>query len=85
MAEGDHAAEAGQRTSSTPRRSRSHSLTARSVLGVRGDADGERAQAAVDEEAVERARNGADRVLDEADLFVKLLVGADHGAADASE
>ncbi len=42
----------------------------------------QRAQPAVHEEAVERPRHGADRVLDEAQALVSLCVAGDDGAAD---
>jgi hypothetical protein len=42
----------------------------------------QRAQAAVDEEAVERPGHRADRVLHEAHLLVQSLVAHDHRAAN---
>ena len=69
-----------------------HVLDTRAVLeqlddgggtaGMRLHAQVQRAQAAVDEEAVERARHGADRVLDEAQPLVPLGVAGDHDASD---
>jgi hypothetical protein len=49
---------------------------------VGAHAQGQRAQAAVHEEAVERAGHGADRLLHEAHLLVHVGVAHDHGAPD---
>ena len=65
-----------------PRPLRAGSRDRPPVLRMRGHAQVQRAQAAVNEEAVEWAGHGADRVLDEAHLLVQRRVAQDHGAAD---
>ena len=72
----------GQRTSLTPSALAQQLAHGAPVLGVRGDPQVQRAQPAMDEEAVERAGHRADRVLHEVDLLVQLLVAHHDRAAD---
>ena len=71
----------GQRTSLTPSApARGTRTTARAFSALRGHPQVQRAQPAVDEEAVHRAGDRADGVLDEAHLLVQLGVADDDRA-----